>query len=102
MLDVIFVIDNSGSVDAAEMEKQKNFIQKLVESFTIADDNTRVGVIRFGTSDTAPVMENLNAGNNLATVTSTISTLVHRKEYTNTPAGINGMSNMYRSQGSVD
>ncbi|XP_013410815.1 uncharacterized protein LOC106173996 isoform X2 [Lingula anatina] len=48
--DIIFVLDSSGSVGAANFKKQLAFVHDVVSQFDIAPDKIRVGVLRFHTS----------------------------------------------------
>jgi len=46
-MDVVFILDASGSVDANEWKQQKNFLLQAIKMFKIDADNARVGVIEF-------------------------------------------------------
>ncbi|XP_019862223.1 PREDICTED: uncharacterized protein LOC109590790 [Amphimedon queenslandica] len=48
-LDVVLVLDSSGSIGLDNFERLKTFIIQILSSFTIGPDDTRVGVIRFST-----------------------------------------------------
>jgi len=46
-MDVIFVLDASGSVDEREWRDQKNFLQEAVKKFKLDNDNAKVGIVEF-------------------------------------------------------
>ena len=48
-LDIILLLDGSGSVGAYNLEKVKQFSQKLVETFDIGPSATQIGVIQYST-----------------------------------------------------
>ncbi|XP_035659078.1 collagen alpha-1(XII) chain-like, partial [Branchiostoma floridae] len=48
-LDIILLLDGSGSVGAYNFEKVKQFSQKLVETFDIGPSATQIGVIQYST-----------------------------------------------------
>ncbi len=49
ILDVIVLMDGSGSIDAAEYELQKDAVAHLFDSFTISPTETRFGLITYST-----------------------------------------------------
>ena len=50
VMDLVFVIDNSGSVSSSDWEKAKSFIIDVSNSFDIGTDATMIGVIAYGKS----------------------------------------------------
>lgn len=53
IVDLLFVLDGSGSISEKTFEKQKSFIISIINRLTISDNSTRVAVIQF--SDEAKV-----------------------------------------------
>ncbi|XP_022079888.1 integrin alpha-11-like isoform X2 [Acanthaster planci] len=51
-IDLVFVLDGSGSVGSANFEKTKSFVSNVVDAFEIGADQTRVGVIKYSSSVT--------------------------------------------------
>lgn len=49
-MDVVFVLDESGSIWGPHFKQQLRFVQDLVDGFDIAPNGTRVGVETFGDS----------------------------------------------------
>jgi len=48
--DIIFVLDESGSVGSANFDLMKSFVSQLVGGFEIENNNTRVGVVTYSSS----------------------------------------------------
>ncbi|KAI8478025.1 Cartilage matrix protein, partial [Branchiostoma belcheri] len=48
-LDIIFLLDGSGSVGASNFEKVKQFTKKTISGFDIGPSSTQVGVIQYST-----------------------------------------------------
>ncbi|XP_029654894.1 collagen alpha-1(XIV) chain-like, partial [Octopus sinensis] len=46
-IDLVFLIDSSGSVEEPNFNKTKNFLENIVRNLDIGPDKTRVAVIRF-------------------------------------------------------
>ncbi|XP_022080169.1 uncharacterized protein LOC110973572 [Acanthaster planci] len=46
-IDLVFVMDSSGSVTSSNFELMKNFVLEVVDFFDIGPDRTRVSVIRY-------------------------------------------------------
>ena len=44
-VDLVFVLDGTGSVGATNFERMKTFVQKMVSDFDIGPEATRVGVV---------------------------------------------------------
>ena len=58
-LDVVFVLDNSGSIESKEFESMKQSVINIVSSLTIGPEHTRVAVISF--DDDVTLVFNLNS-----------------------------------------
>ena len=74
-LDVVFVLDESGSIGSTEFSQVKTFLSKLVGRLDIDSGSTRVGVVTYAT--TARTRFNLNAYTTVAAVQSAISRLTY-------------------------
>jgi collagen type VI alpha len=48
-VDIVFVLDGSGSEGAANFNKQLMFVENITEQFEIGEDHTRVSLVTFGT-----------------------------------------------------
>ena len=48
-LDLVFLIDSSGSIGDANFEKQKRFVKALIKNLVITKSQSRVAVIQFNT-----------------------------------------------------
>ena len=49
-IDLIFVLDSSGSVGSSNFQNVRSFVSNLVSQLEIGPDNTQVGLINFGSS----------------------------------------------------
>ena len=85
-IDLIFVLDSSGSVGASNFQNVINFAANLVRQLQIGPDNTRVGLVRFATS--ATVLFHLNAYQNDSSLLQAIANVPYSSGSTNTPAGL--------------
>jgi hypothetical protein len=46
----VFILDSSGSIDAANFQTMLKFVENVTESLTIGPTGTQVGVVRFSSS----------------------------------------------------
>ena len=58
-MDLIFVVDSSGSIRQHRFEMVISYIKQVVDALEVADDRVRVGLITYG--DSALVRFNLNS-----------------------------------------
>lgn len=49
-VDVVFVIDSSGSIGEENFEKVKEVIRKLIRHFSVSASNARIGIVQYATS----------------------------------------------------
>ena len=49
-LDIVFVLDASGSIGSSNFVTMKDFVNRIISNFEIGADKTRVGVIRYDSS----------------------------------------------------
>lgn len=61
-IDLIFVLDSSGSVGASNFQNVRDFVANLVGQLEIGPDSTRVGLINFGSSATVEFSLNTHQG----------------------------------------
>ncbi|CAH1252946.1 MATN1 [Branchiostoma lanceolatum] len=74
-VDLVFVVDGSGSVTAPEFEKVKTFMKNVVTQFTIGAADTKVGVIQY--SSTVQEEFSLNAHFTKTAVLNAIDNIVY-------------------------
>jgi Mg-chelatase subunit ChlD len=87
--DVVFVIDNSGSIrDAGEdnYDMLKDFMIKIVKQLRIGPNNYQVGVVRFSTS--AEHYFYLNQHSDVETLVESIKKMPYIGGHTNTSGGL--------------
>lgn len=58
-LDIMLVLDGSSSISGADFQRVRDFSRRLAESFTVAPNATRIGIVQF--SDNAQLELPLNA-----------------------------------------
>ncbi|XP_072021860.1 uncharacterized protein [Amphiura filiformis] len=90
-IDLAFVIDGSGSIDAINFETAKNFVMRVVDGFNIGPNNTRVGVIQYSAS---PVIEfDFDDYSTKADVQAAVTAIRYQDGGTNTGDAIYLMTN---------
>jgi len=81
-VDLIFMMDCSGSIDSANYEQMKSFVSQLVNNFDVDSGNARVGLLTFSTVVEATF--NLSKYSSRAEVRAAISDLTYSAGRTNT------------------
>jgi len=84
--DIIFVVDESGSIGAADFDLMKSFLSRLVGRLDIDTGNTRVGLITYS-SDIGSGF-NLSDYSTVASMQSAISALTYAGGGTNTAGAL--------------
>ena len=85
-IDVVFVVDESGSIGSSNFARVKSFLSRLVSRLDIDSGNTRVGLVTF--SSRVGTTINLNAHSTVASLQSAISSLSYSGGGTNTAAAL--------------
>jgi len=85
-VDIVFVLDESGSVGSDNFDLMKSFVSQLVGRFDIDSGNTRVGLVTYSSSVIAQF--NLSDYNTTASVQSSISSLNYSGGSTDTAAAL--------------
>ena len=49
LLDIVFLLDASGSVGTTNFQKQKEFVNKIANTFEIGPNNVQIGITTFST-----------------------------------------------------
>jgi len=80
--DVIFVLDESGSIGRTNFNLMKSFLSQLVSRLDINSGNTRVGLVTFSSGVGTTI--NLDAHSSVASLQSAISSLGYAGGATNT------------------
>ena len=100
-LDIVFVLDSSGSILENNFVTMKDFVKNIVTNFEIGADKTRVGVIRFSTS--ASIVIPLGSINNALILNNSITNIVYTDGGTATHLALNlldtAFSNARTSEG---
>ena len=84
--DIVFVVDESGSIGSNNFAKMKSFISQLVGRMDIDSGNTRVGLVTFSSNVGAGF--NLSDHNTVASVQLAISSLSYSGGFTNTAGAL--------------
>ena len=88
-VDMVFVMDQSGSVQLGNFEKMKDFAIDITDSFMIGPNRTRVAWISFGT--TAEVVFDLNAHSTKKDLHAAIRGVVYGGGYTAIGRGLEAL-----------
>ena len=81
-VDLIFVIDSSGSIGSRGYEQMKSFVSQIVNKFDIESGNVRVGLLMYST--TVNTAFNLNTYSSRADVRAAVANLTYSAGRTNT------------------
>jgi len=84
--DIVFVVDESGSIGSSNFAKVKSFLTKLVDRLDIDSGNTRVGLVTFASRVGSGF--NLNDHTSVASIQSAISALSYSGGGTDTAAAL--------------
>ena len=84
--DIVFVLDESGSIGSADFNLMKSFVSQLVGRLDIDSGNTRVGLVTFSSS--VGTYFNLNAYSTVASVQAAVDSLRYRGGGTNTATAL--------------
>ena len=72
-MDVVFVIDSSGSIGGGHFETTKLFVMNTLDILDIERDKINVGFIQFSTSVTSEGVHKLNHFDSRAAAIETVS-----------------------------
>jgi len=84
--DIVFVVDESGSIGSKNFAQVKSFLSQLVGRLDIDSGSTRVGLVTYSSS--VGTSFNLNAHSSVAAVQSAISSLRYSGGSTDTAAAL--------------
>jgi len=84
--DIVFVLDESGSIGSSDFGLMKKFLSHLVGRLDIDSGHTRVGLVTYSTNIGTTI--NLNAHTSVASIQSAISSLSYSGGGTNTAAAL--------------
>ncbi|XP_064382743.1 collagen alpha-5(VI) chain-like isoform X2 [Halichondria panicea] len=96
--DIIFVLDESGSIGDLNFELVKGYVLQYLSSLKIGPNENQVGVITF--SDNAMLRFKLNANGNTLSLQRAIQGLRYRGGSTNIPAALCALSQAFLSNSS--
>jgi len=85
-LDLVFVVDGSGSVGANGFELSKQFVGEVADRFTISPSDTRVGIVQF--SGFSQEELSLSQGEDIANIHNALNAMNHQNGGTSTSAAI--------------
>ncbi|ESP00776.1 hypothetical protein LOTGIDRAFT_140660, partial [Lottia gigantea] len=95
--DVIFLMDASDSIDPADWEREKNFVEILIDSLTIQPDAIHVGMVVYSTFIGDVIgLKPYKAKSRLKTIARNLTQL---RDGTDTALGIAEVRKMFRLQG---
>ena len=85
-IDIVFVLDSSGSILSRNYDLMKSFLSRLVGKLDIDSAKTRVGLVTF--ASTVGTVINLNAHSSVASIQSAISSLTYTGGLTETAVAL--------------
>merc|ERR1712117_122364 len=85
-LDLVFVVDGSGSVGSEGFELSKQFVGEVADRFTISASDTRVGIVQFSSSPQEEL--SLSQGEDIANIHNALNAMTHMNGGTSTSAAI--------------
>ena len=85
-MDIVFVLDSSGSVMAANWLKALSFTQQVISNFPLHPELVRVGVVSFGNQATPHIR--LDDFDKEMDLFSAIGMIKFKDQWTNTAAGL--------------
>ncbi|KAI8484388.1 biological adhesion [Branchiostoma belcheri] len=85
-VDLVFVLDGTGSVGADNFERMKTFVQKMISDFEIGPEATRIGVVVY--SHTAELAISLDAFEDGGALQNAVAAIAYPGGYTRTGAAI--------------
>jgi len=74
-VDIVFVLDESGSLTWGNFELMKSFVSRIVSRLDIDSNSTRVGLVTYGW--TIGTVINLNDHDTVASFQAAVSSLIH-------------------------
>ena len=85
-MDLFFVLDQSGSVGYDHYQLMKNFVNDLIDSFPIGQNNVRVGLMAFNSGYT--IHFTLGEYNNASSLKQAVTAIPYRGGGTNTAGAL--------------
>ena len=85
-IDLIFVLDASGSIGSFNFQLIRNFVTNVVSNLNIGPNESRVGLVVY--SDSASVWFSLNTHTTNTSLLQAIANIPYANQGTNTAAGI--------------
>merc|ERR1711953_351533 len=85
-LDLVFVVDGSGSVGTDGFDLSKQFVGEVADRFTISPSDTRIGIVQFSSSPQEELT--LSQGDDIATIHNTLNAMTHMGGGTQTSLAI--------------
>lgn len=82
LADIVFIVDGSGSIGAANFQLIRNFLHSIVNGLEVSPSRVRVGIVMYNKTATAQVY--LNTFNNKDDLLKYIKILPYHKGGTNT------------------
>ena len=94
-IDLIVVMDSSGSIGSSDFRTAKSFVSNLVKSFLDGQNSTRVGVIRFATS--ASIQISLGSMLNANEIVTAINNITYTGGKTRTHLALDLVVEIFRN-----
>ena len=85
-MDLVFILDASGSIEFVNFEKMRNFVMSFVEEIDVESNVARIGLLLF--SDNIKLEFNLNEYDSRLDIIEHVQRIPYRRGSTNTAAAL--------------
>ncbi|XP_078578152.1 P-selectin-like [Branchiostoma floridae x Branchiostoma japonicum] len=92
-VDLVFLMDSSESYRTSGFEDAKTFVQKVVNYFTLGENDTRVGVVTYSNQDAQVTRVKLNENYTRVELLTEIRNIVYDRGHTFTGLGLDYVRN---------
>jgi len=91
-IDLVFSLDESGSIGSANFRKMKDFVNQIIDKLPIEDGNFSIGVTKFQSS--ASTVFNLNTFSTKSAMKNAVNATNYNSGGTNIASAINLIQNV--------
>lgn len=97
-MDVIMVLDGSGSISKTNWKRMRRFTWNLAHQFKVGCNDVRIGVVQFGTKATSSLLFGFPLMDNLLAIGTRLLFMFQMNGGTNTRGGLRAAIEMFEKQ----